>query len=233
MDASLVASFFARSGPALQKVVDEIAAKAVDQAVAAMVCMLEQFREEMLAPNVAWLQLERRVQELEAAAAEQGARQSRQAEEDVAMGPTPAAAPRAVPQAPTPPWQDAVPWKSPPVSLRNMLPPPPDVLVPFAQPGSSDAVRCKSPPAWLRNVPPPPPDGPVPFARPGPAPPPPPPPGQPVLEKAPPTKAPPPPLPADAIPRWEALASTHARWSPAAPCRQGGQSWRRPCRRRQ
>ena len=167
MYVSPVAAFFARSGPALQKVVDEIAAKAVDQAVAAMGCMLEQFREEMLAPNVAWLQLERRVQELEAAAAEQGARQSRQAEEDVAMGPTPAAeelflellrhgnalaaagltddgstlseffldkrrtalnqlfgggggcgpppllspapAPRAAPQAPTSPWQDAVP----------------------------------------------------------------------------------------------------------------------------
>ena len=56
-----------------------------------MGCMLEQFRAEMSAPRVAWLQLERRVHELEAAAAEQGARQSRQAEEDVAMGPTPAA----------------------------------------------------------------------------------------------------------------------------------------------
>ena len=62
--------------------------------------MLEQFREEMLAPHVTWLQLERRVQELEAAAAEQGARQSLRAEEDVAMGPA---------QAPTSPWQDAVP----------------------------------------------------------------------------------------------------------------------------
>ena len=77
--------------PRPRRVVDEITAEAVDQAVAASVCMIEQFREEMLAPHVTWLQLERRVQELEAAAAEQGARQSRQAEEDVAMGPAPAA----------------------------------------------------------------------------------------------------------------------------------------------
>ena len=78
MDASPVASFFARSMPASQKVADEIAARAVDQAVAATGSKLEQLREELLAPSVAWLQLERRVQELEDAAAEQGARQSRQ-----------------------------------------------------------------------------------------------------------------------------------------------------------
>ena len=78
MDASPVAAFFARSGPALQKVVDEFVAKAVDQAVAAVGCMLDHFREELLAPSAALLQLERRVQALEAAAAEQGARHSRQ-----------------------------------------------------------------------------------------------------------------------------------------------------------
>ena len=76
MDASPVAAFFARSGPALQKVIDGIAAQAVDQSVVAMGFKLEEFREELLAPSVAWLQLERRVQELEAAAAEQGATQS-------------------------------------------------------------------------------------------------------------------------------------------------------------
>ena len=248
-----------------------------------------QFRAELLAPSVAWLQLERRVQELEAAAAEQGARQSRQgrvvhelrgkvqevdgrvqelhgnvrwppedsqhpAEEDVDMGPTlaaeelflalprdgdalaaagltddgstlselfldkrraargqlsgggggcwphpllsPALAPRAAPQAPTSPWQDAVPpWKTPPWQF---------------------------PPASLRDMPPPPPPGPVPLGQPGPSPP--PPPGQPVLEKAPPKKAPPPPLPADALqappePYWQARA--RAQETPANPDRVG------------
>ena len=140
---------------------------------------------------------------------------------------SPAPAPRAAPQAPTSPWQHAVPVKSPPASLRNVPPPPLDGPVPLAQPGSSDAVRCKSPPAWLRNVPPPPPDGPVPLAQPGSSPPPPPPPGQPLLEKAPPTKAPQPPLPADAIPRREALASAHARWLRAARLDYPGQVLRR------